>query len=158
MKTLAYARVGPLMKLTGIFFTADKSRSGSGVSFNGTNINLMARAYDEVSARRNTRCNNIKMIRHIYHDSLLLARGAGGSEEINRGETGSCVRQRFDSGRAACSGGSHYLCISSVKLIMFIGTSRGSGANMSSEFACTFSVWQKAGTFSSTDAQREKNN
>lgn len=75
------------MKLTGIFFTADKSRSGSGVSFNGTNINLMAWAYDEVSARRNnTQCNNIKMIRHIYHDSLLLARGGGGSEEINRGD------------------------------------------------------------------------
>lgn len=78
MKTLAYARVGPLMILTGIFFTADKSRSGSVVSFNGANINLMAQAYDEVSARRNnTQCNNIKMIRHIYHDSLLLARGGG---------------------------------------------------------------------------------
>lgn len=79
----------------------------------------MALAYDEVGAlRNNTGCNKARMIRHIYHDSPLLAHGGTWRKSTARNQ-GSCTHQCFDSGRAGRSGGSHYLHISSVKLIVF---------------------------------------
>lgn len=79
----------------------------------------MALACDEVGAfRNNTGCNKARMIRHIYHDSPLLAHGGAWRKSTARNQ-GSYARQCFDSGRAARSGGSHYLHISIVKLIVF---------------------------------------
>lgn len=79
----------------------------------------MALACDEVGAfRNNTGCNKARMIRHIYHDSPLLAHG-GAWRKSTASNQGSYARQCFDSGRAARSGRSHYLHISSVKLIVF---------------------------------------
>lgn len=79
----------------------------------------MAQAYDEVGALcNNTGCNKARMIQHIYHDSPLLACG-GLWRKSAAWNQGSCACQCFDSGRAARSGASHYLHISSVKLIVF---------------------------------------